>query len=107
MCQLSSDKIGVEHTLFTGNSGPQYFCELKSLQNHNLLKGAAWLTPVSPLFVFFSFLLFCSLLIFLFVSLRLPMKQTSTAALYQLETSLYPIYTVSPEEILETGLWNI
>lgn len=55
MCQLSSDKIGVEHTLFTGNSGPQYLCELKSLQNHNLLKGAAWLTPVPPSLFSFPF----------------------------------------------------
>lgn len=65
MCQLSSDKIGVEHTLFTGNSGPQYFCELKSLQNHNLLKGAAWLTPVPPL----CFLFLSAFLLFAYISL--------------------------------------
>lgn len=52
---MSTDKIGVGNAFFTGNSGPQYLRELKSLQNCYLLKGAPWLTPVPPsCFLFLS-----------------------------------------------------
>lgn len=68
-----------------------------------------WLAHSYSLFFSFSFsspLPFWELLPFVFVSLKLPTRQKSTAALYQLETRPCPISMASPGENLETGPWN-